>query len=158
MHRIEPLARSHDRRGFDCGVASLNDWLLRVALQHQRKNYSRAYVLIDSAEPRAIVGYYALTPHEVESEHFPARGSLPRRLPCVLLGRLAVDRRRRGQGFGEVLVYDAIERTRQSMAEIGGIGLLADALDEQALSFYRQYGFESFLDDPLRVVLVLAPA
>jgi GNAT superfamily N-acetyltransferase len=134
----------------------LNDWLARTALQHQRKHYSRTHVLVDESTPKAILGYYALTPHEVDSEYFPASGSLPRRLPCVLLGRLAVDHRYRGKGYGEVLLHDAIERTRQSMAEIGGIGLLADALNERALSFYRQYGFESFRDDPLRVVLVLA--
>jgi len=62
------------------------------------------------------------------------------------------------QGRGEVLLLDAVERVVQSMAEIGGIGLLADALNECAQSFYRQYGFESFRDEALRVVLLIAKA
>jgi GNAT superfamily N-acetyltransferase len=157
MHRIEPLGRSHERGGFDCGEASLNDWLARIAPQHQRKNYSRTHVLVADAKPSEILGYYALTPHEVDSEHFPASGGMPRRLPAVLLTRLAVDRSRQGQRLGEVLLYDAIEHTRRSMSEIGGVGLLAGALNERAMSFYHQYGFQSFRDNPLRVVLVLQP-
>jgi GNAT superfamily N-acetyltransferase len=152
-HRIEPLGRQHQRGGFDCGEPSLNGWLAQFALQHQRKSYSRTHVLIDDARPRTVLGYYALTPHEVDSAYFPRAGSLPRRLPCILLGRLAVDRAQQGRSYGEVLLYDAIECTRHAMADIGGIGLLADALNDKAVSFYQQYGFESFRDDPRRVVL-----
>ena len=154
-HRIELLGRQHQRGGFDCGESSLNDWLAQFALQHQRKSYSRTHVLIEEPRPREVLGFHALTPHEVDSACFPRVGSLPRRLPCILLGRLAVDRAQLGKSYGEVLLYDAIERTRRAMADFGGIGLLADALNDRAVSFYRQYGFESFRDDPRRLVLLV---
>jgi hypothetical protein len=46
-----------------------------------------------------ILGYSALVVHHIDTRHFPSERSLPKRLPCVLLGRLAVDRRRRGENL-----------------------------------------------------------
>ncbi|MBM4228815.1 MAG: N-acetyltransferase, partial [Gammaproteobacteria bacterium] len=35
--RILPLTGAHDRLAFDCGRDELNDWLKRIARQHQDK-------------------------------------------------------------------------------------------------------------------------
>jgi GNAT superfamily N-acetyltransferase len=87
---------------------------------------------------------------------FCASFALPGRAPCLLLARLAVSMNTRGQGFGSLLLADAIERTRRSIAEVGGIGLYVDALDEEASSFYQHFGFEPFLDDGRRLFLNVA--
>jgi GNAT superfamily N-acetyltransferase len=149
--RIELLSGHHERKTFDCGEPSLNDWLVRMALQQQRKNYARTRVAIDTSAPKKILGYSALIGHEIDTRNFPSDRSLPRRLPCVLLGRLAVDRRAQGQKIGHVLLMDAIERTRTTVAAAAGIGLVAEAINESAANFYRRYGFEPFRDEPLRL-------
>lgn len=149
--RIELLTDAHVRAGFDSGEASLNDWLARMALQQQRKNYVRTRVLVVDDEPGRILGYYALTPCEVDSQHMPAGKRLPRRIGGILLARLAVDRSRQGRGYGEILLGDAVETTRASIGAVGGIGLFADAINERAAAFYHGFGFESFHDDPLRL-------
>ena len=41
----------HDRRGFDCGVDALNDYLQRYADQHRRRGVSSVFVLTDSEDP-----------------------------------------------------------------------------------------------------------
>lgn len=151
--RIELLAKAHDRKRFDCGEASLNEWLQRMALQQQEKNYARTRVIVDSDGPLRMLGYYALLPAQVDTACFPPGRKLPRRLPCLLLGRLAVARVAQGQGIGELLLADAIERTRRSIIEIGGAGLYADALNDRAAAFYARYGFKALLDDPKRLFL-----
>lgn len=154
--RIELLSGHHDRKAFDCGEPSLNDWLGRMALQQQRKNYARTRVAIDTTIPRRILGYSALLVHEIDTRNFPSDRSLPQRLPCVLLGRLAVDRSAQGMKIGHVLLMDAIERTRTTIVAAAGVGLVAEALNERAAEFYRRYGFEPFRDDPLRLFYAIS--
>lgn len=151
--RIELLTKAHDRKQFDCGEPSLNEWLQRMALQQQEKNYARTRVVVESDAPIRVLGYYALLPAQIDTTHFPSGHKLPERLPCLLLGRLAIDRSSQGRRLGELLLADAIERTRRSIIEIGGAGLYADALNERAAAFYRQYGFQPLQDDPLRLFL-----
>jgi len=154
--RIELLTDKHVCAAFCSGESWLDDWLVRMALQQQRKNYARTRVLLADEEPERILGYYALTPCQVDTEHMPAQRRLPRRVGGILLARLAVDRAAQRKGFGEILLADAIETTRASIAAIGGIGLFADAVHERAAAFYHRYGFESFRDDPLRLFRAVA--
>lgn len=153
--RIELLSGHHDRRKFDCGEPSLDERLMRMALQQQRKNYARTRVAVEPSVPDRILGYYTLLVHEIDTRHFPSDRSLPRRLPCVLLGRLAVDRAVQRRQLGHALLMDAVERTRATIAEAAGVGLLAEALNEPAANFYRSYGFEPFRDEPRRLVLIV---
>jgi hypothetical protein len=89
--RIERLTDEHGRAGFYSGESPLDDWLVRMALQQQRKNYARTRVLPADKEPGRILSYYALTPCQVNTEHMPAQRRLPRRVGGILLARLAVD-------------------------------------------------------------------
>lgn len=153
--QIELLHKRHDRGRFDCGEPSLNEWLQRMALQQQAKNYTRSRVIVDSDEPVRILGYYALLPAQIDTVQFPPARKLPKRLPCLLLGRLAVDRDAQGRRIGELLLVDAIERTCRSIGEIGGAGLYADALNDRAKEFYVRYGFQPMEDDPRRLFLAV---
>ena len=78
--RVLPLAGSHDRKGFDCGRPELNDWLAKIAKQHQDKGLSKTFVVIDEANPSVICAYYALTLTEIDSSLSPAdtRSKFPR--------------------------------------------------------------------------------
>ena len=153
--QVLPLAGNHDRQAFDCGRHELNDWLRQVARQHQDKGLSKTFVAIRESEPARIYGYYALTLAELENRHLPDawRKNLPRRIPGVRLGRLAVDRQYQGKGLGELLLVDALTRARRIYAEAGGIGLFADALDEQAAGYYHRFGFDAAPGNPLLLFL-----
>lgn len=155
--QILPLTETHDRRAFDCGRTELNDWLVRIARQHQSKRLSKTFVLIHETAPTRICGYYALTLAELESRYLPDvwRKKLPRRIPGLRLGRLAIDRTWQGKGYGELLLADALKRARRIDIEAGGIGLFVDALDEQAATYYQRFGFEASPDQPLLLFLPL---
>ena len=153
--RVIPLTGNHDRQGFDCGRQELNDWLRKIARQHQDKGLSKTFVAIREDAPDRIHGYYALTLAELENRHLPEswRKKLPRRIPGVRLGRLAVDQRHHGKGLGELLLVDALTRAQRVYTEAGGIDLFVDAIDEQVASYYRRFGFEACPDHPLLLFL-----
>lgn len=149
--QVLPLTGSHDRQGFDCGRQELNDWLRQVAAQHQDKGLSKTFVATREEEPARICGYYALTLAELENRHLPEswRKKLPRRIPGVRLGRLAVDSRFQCKGLGELLLVDALTRAQRIYTEAGGIGLFVDAIDEQVAGYYQGFGFVASPDNPL---------
>jgi GNAT superfamily N-acetyltransferase len=83
---------------------------------------------------------------------------MPDPLPVMVLGRLAVDRRWQGRGFGRALVRDAILRTFQA-ADIAGIrAILVHAKDQRAKAFYERCGFLTSPIDPLMLMLRLNDA
>ena len=153
--QILPLTGSHNRQEFDSGRQELNDWLQRVARQHQEKGLSKTFVATHEETPARIYGYYALTLAELENRHLPEarRKNLPRRIPGVRLGRLAVHKQYHGKGLGELLLVDALTRARRIYTEAGGIGLFVDAIDEQATGYYSRFGFEAAPDNPLLLFL-----
>ena len=109
-------------------------------------------------EPARILGYYALTACEILSDEMPedlAR-KLPRKVPGIRLGRLAVDGTMQRQGLGEHLLMDAIERSRRVLEHIGVHALFVDAKDERAAAFYRKYGFRALPGASLKLVLPVA--
>jgi ribosomal protein S18 acetylase RimI-like enzyme len=133
----------------------LNDWLRQVASQHQKKGLSKTFVAVQEDEPMRIRAYYALTLAELDSQHLPDvwRKKMPRRAPGLRLGRLAVDLRFQSKGLGEMLLVDALTRAQRVNQEAGGIGLFVDAIDGEAASFYKRYGFETAPDQPLLLFL-----
>lgn len=153
--RVLPLAGSHDRKGFDCSRPELNDWLAKIAKQHQDKGLSKTFVVIDEANPSVICAYYALTLTEIDSSLMPAdkRSKFPRRIPGVRLARLAVSLSHQKKGVGELLLVNALERAKRIHTEAGGIGLFVDAIDEHAAAFYRHYGFVASPEQPLLMFL-----
>ncbi len=151
--QILALTGDHDREGFDCGRKELNDWLRKIARQHQAKGLSKTFVATLDDQPKQICGFYALTLTEVDTSVLPegCRKNLPRLIPGVRLGRLAVDIRYQGKRLGELLLMDAVRRVQLIQEHAGVIGLFVDALDENAARFYAHFGFEAFADEPLKL-------
>jgi ribosomal protein S18 acetylase RimI-like enzyme len=76
------------------------------------------------------------------------RKGLPRypEVPTVLLGRLAVDHRYAGQGWGKTLVLDALRRCLAHYEQIAAAAVVVDAKDDSARLFYERCGFLRLLD------------
>ena len=147
----------HDRSSFSCGVAILDDYIKQLASQHRKKNIAAVRVLIDRSAPTLMMGYYTLSAATVEARELGNAKGLPRHaIPCILLGRLAVDSRHQGQGVGGVLLAKAIVRCQQAIGLVAAHALLVDAKDVAAAHFYKHFGFEPCADDPRRWYLKLA--
>ena len=105
-----------------------------------------------------ILGFYSLTMAAIRQDQLPPEHArrLPRfPLPAARLARLAVDRHHQGQGLGELLLADALDRCLRLAREIGMIGVIVDAKHEQARSWYERYEFERLPDSPLTLWLPL---
>jgi hypothetical protein len=108
MLNIQPLTGRHNRSRFQSGSGELDLWLRQVAQQHQKRGISKTFVGVDDSEPTRVLGYYALTACEVLTQDLPDDPSkrLPRKIPGIGLGRLAVDKAAQGQELGELLLMD----------------------------------------------------
>ena len=157
MLSIQPLTGRHARNAFESASEPLDAWLRHTARQHQRRGISKTFVAVSDEAPSRILGFYALTACEILTDELPEdlAKKLPRKTPGIRLGRLAVDRSVQGQGLGEHLLMDAIERARLVLEHIGVHALFVDAKDERAAAFYSKYGFRPLPNDPLRLVLPL---
>lgn len=150
---LEPLsfeAAVHDRAGFTCGDAALDQYLKTQACQDMRRGFANVIVGV-KAGGNGICGYYTLSAASVDLTNLPdkLRNKLPRygQVPAVLLGRLAVASNMQGRGLGALLLADAIKRSDRS--ELGWAALLIKAKHDQAASFYQHFGFQGFTHDPL---------
>lgn len=157
--RIEALSAAHDRQGFSCGVEALDGYLARQAGQDMRRRVSNCFVALPEGGA-AITGYYTLAAASIPVQDLPQEQTrrLPRYpvLPAVLIGRLAVDQRFKGQQLGAALLFDAILRALR--AEPAVLTVLVDAKDDTAASFYRHHGFEGFSARPQTLFLPIDTA
>ena len=138
------LEKKYDKKSFDCGYSLLNDYLKTQARQDVDRDLSACFVLVDDAD--IISGYYTLSANSVKRDDLPDNllKKLPRSyqdLPVVLLGRLAIDKKSQGKGYGSSLLIDALKRCYEISKSLGTIAIIVDPIDEKAQNFYERYGF-----------------
>ena len=155
---VEPLAPSHDRTEFTCGVDALNRYFRHQAGQDVRRRATACFVCREIATGK-IAGYYTLAAGGILLAEMPATLAkrLPRypSVPVARLGRLAVALAYHGLKLGGALLWDAVERATRS--EVAVYALVVDAKDGQAESFYRHHGFIAFGSSPRNLILPLRP-
>lgn len=149
--RVEPLGSHHDRDSFASGVEPLDRYLRSQAGQDARKNMAAPFVLV--LPDGALGGYYTLSATAVKLTDLPDQAArrLPRYplVPATLLGRLAVDRRFQGRGYGRFLLADALYRVARN--EIASFAVIVDAKNESARRFYERESFLPFVDQPMKL-------
>ncbi len=153
LSAVAVLTAQHDRSTFDCGAPPLNTYLKQYALQNQKKDIVRNYVV---AREKRVVAYYSLAYGSVSRSDMPvelSRGLPDYPIPIMLLARLAVDVGEKGQGLGAALLKDAMLRTLQASDIAGLKALFVHAKDEDAMRFYQKYLFVPSPANPLHLFL-----
>lgn len=148
------LTVDHQTTGFDCGIVSLNEWLIRRALKNEHSGGSRTYVVCDGNK---VVGYYAIAAGSIARKKAPGRikRNMPDPIPALILGRLAVDRNCQGAGIGQGLLKDALARSINVAQQVGTRVLIVHALNKKARVFYLKHGFKENLPIPNTLLLSL---
>lgn len=150
------IDKSHDRRNFDCGQQDLNLFLAQHARQGHESGISKTYLAVHAEDPITILGFYTLSPTQVELARVPEQAR-PKdgRYPVAgfRLGRLAVGRSFQGHGLGGQLLVAAAFRCMRASVEMGGTALMIDAKDEEAARRYALYGAVPLDDEPLSLIL-----
>lgn len=157
MMRVEVLEPGHRLDEFECTEPSLTLYLHQKAARDQARGLAQVFVLVDEDGTRAPIGYYTLNAGALTSTGIPA--PLARQLklrglhtlPVIEIGRLAIDARFTGKGYGGALLYDAIHRAFQ--APIGAVGVLVRALTDELVPFYQKLGFVQSPENPRTLFL-----
>jgi predicted N-acetyltransferase YhbS len=153
----EPLAPHHELDAFECGVATLDEWLKRRARRNETDGASRTFVLCVGPQ---VIGYYSLAAGSVL--HTAATGkvrrNMPDPVPALLLARLAVDRAWHGKGLGADLLSDAVSRAIGAAETIGVRAILVHAISDGAKAFYEKHGFRSSPIEPMTLMVTIDEA
>jgi GNAT superfamily N-acetyltransferase len=156
--RFEPLdKKKHDRAAFSCEQESLDRYLKEHATQEIKKRVAAVYVL--TPDGKTIAGYYTLSQYAIEAGELPPelvqQLHLPKydKLPATLLGRLARSKQFKGRGLGELLLMGALKRALEHSRNIASVAVVVDAIDENAHTFYKRYGFIDIPNHPNRLFL-----
>lgn len=140
--KIEQLNSSHIKKTFDCGNEVLNDYIRLRAKQDVKKDLSVCYVLVD--DKNTVIGYYTLSSSSIFksdlSEELRKKIAY-NTIPVVLLGRLAIDNRHKGNGYGEILLLSSFEKSRNSAESIGVHAIIVEPIDTEAENFYKKFDF-----------------
>ena len=144
------------RKGFKSNTPVL-DAYFQVQLSQDLKN--RVATCFVATDPDgAVIGFYTLSSAGVSLADLPLEiaAKLPRYplVPVARMGRLAIDHRFQGQGFGGILLADAMARAAHS--GVGTSALVVDAKDAFAGAFYAHHGFLPFPGEPLKLFCPLA--
>lgn len=106
-----------------------------------------------------VAGFYTLSANQIEQSDDPdilKKQSKHTPIPCVLLGRLAVDKHYQGIGLGSNLLLHALNTTKQLSQTLGIAFIVVDFKDETAKSFYEAFGFIELQNKPLRLCYPVA--
>jgi predicted GNAT family N-acyltransferase len=153
---IKPLDKNvHDRAAFSCGEVELDTYLQTQSSQDKKRLSSIIYV--GAVGRSRIIGYYSLSQFSIELNAVPEgiakHFSTYPQLPATLLGRLAVHTEAQGNGYGELLLYDSLQRALGVSTQIASCAVVVDAKNDKARSFYKKYGFFEVVDVDDRLML-----
>jgi GNAT superfamily N-acetyltransferase len=136
------LTEAHDGSAFDSGEPVLDDWLRHRAWNNLQVAASRTYVVCPTGSYR-VVGYFALSMGQILAHEATGsmRRNMPRHIPAVTLGRLAIDRQWQGQGLGRTLMVEVVRRSLRAASEVSARLVIVHAISPAAETFYLHHGF-----------------
>jgi predicted N-acetyltransferase YhbS len=153
---IQLLGKQHDRNGFDCGDAALNEFLQRQAGRQQRRGFGKTYVAL-ADDGATVIGFVTVSAGQIATASLPAQARLSRHpAPILRIGRLAVDIRHQGQGIGQDLLAFALRLAVEFSQRVGLYAVVVDAKHDKAKAFYIKLGFIACMDSPLSRYLPVA--
>lgn len=142
--RVVEISKGFDLGSFDCGQESINDYLSDYAWQNHRSGRARTYIACNSDND--IMGFYSLCPAEISYDEvvISIKAGQPKgqKIPVFKIAQLGVDKKYQGVGIGRALFKDALLNCYNASKIAGGRAVIIDAIDDDIVSFYANYGFE----------------
>ena len=136
------LTEAHDSSEFDSGEPVLDDWLRHRAWGNLQSAASRTYVVCLTGSPQ-VVGYFSLSMGQILAQDVTGamRRNMPRFIPAVTLGRLAIDRAYQGKGLGRALLANVVQRALRASQDVSARLIIVHAISTSAEAFYLHHGF-----------------
>jgi ribosomal protein S18 acetylase RimI-like enzyme len=165
-NRIAPFdPDKHDRTDFSCGVVQVDNYFKRTANKLVKAGNLRLYVMVGPDD--GLIGFYAINAHAVKFGELPKKFARNRpghgSIPAAYISMIGVDQRFSGQGYGGILLADALTRIARAADEIGISVVMLDVLDcgnpdlvERRKRLYTGYGLTPLPSNELRLFMPLA--
>lgn len=156
-YHIRAFDKDIDTASFHCGNPLLDEYIRRYASQDIRRNVARVFMATPELNLRQLAGFFTLSAGSVSCSDLPPSlaKKLPRYpVPVAFIGRLAVSADFQGNGLGSILLADACKKVAHASATLAMAGIVVDAKDATAASFYRHFGF---LELPGKATSLLLP-
>ena len=156
LYCIRAFDKAVDAASFDCGQPLLNEYIRRYASQDDRRNVARVFIATPENDSRRLAGFFTLSAGSISCSELPEAlaEKLPRYpVPVALIGRLAVDAAFQGKGLGSILLANACQKVANASATLAVAGIVVEAKDTAAISFYRHFDFQPFPGQPTRLLL-----
>jgi GNAT superfamily N-acetyltransferase len=136
------LSQTHDSSTFNSGELVLDDWLRQRAWANLQSAASRTYVICLAGTER-VIGYFSLSMGQILAQEVTGsmRRNMPRFIPAVTLGRLAIDKAYQGKGLGVALLRNVIERALRASQDVFARLVIVHAISTSAETFYLHHGF-----------------
>jgi predicted GNAT family N-acyltransferase len=139
---------------FDCGDADLNDFLMNDAKNYLASLLAVTYLIQTDTETLA---YFSLsndriTRYDVDKSEWNklnrsiSNEKRKKSYPAVKLGRLAVDKKMAGLGFGKTILYYIKKTYTNSLQQAGCRFITVDAY-ANAINFYEKNGFKFLTEE-----------
>jgi len=154
--KIRPLDKAVDTASFNCKQPVLDEYIRRYAAQDVKRNVARVFIATPEHDISRLAGFYTLSASSVSCSDLPVSlaKTLPRYpVPVALIGRLAVDQQFQGQGLGSMLLADACRKVANASISLAMVGLVVQAKDAAAASFYQHFGFKPLPGQADRLLL-----
>lgn len=143
-----------DLKLFSCGNNDLDNFLKKHALNNDRTNIGKTFLIEDMDE---IVGFFTLCSASIKYQELPGHSSvaLPKYpIPCIKIARLGVKKERQGKGYGKALLKEAFLKILSVVDSVGTKLVVVDAKESSA-SFYEQFGFSKLQENKLSYFLLI---
>ena len=145
--RFEPFkSDSLQVRSFDCGNISLNDFLRSEEVaNYERELLGKTTLVFYEGD---LAGYYTMSNGSLRTEYLKTWRSFTKAgevhlnaIPCLIVGRLAVDKKWQNKGIGRTvmqrIMIHALDCSRHA-----GIRLIVVQAKKEAIDFYKKLGFD----------------
>jgi len=139
---------------FDCGDDDINYFLKNLAIPNQNRKLSNSYILY-SEESNLIVVYFSILASQLNTGDARIYGI--DKIPIVLLGRMGVDKKFRGNNIGRSMINAAIRKALEA-GQLIACRLLLVETSKGMKSYYLEkinLGFECFRDRKTISLLVI---
>ncbi len=136
------LTEAHDGAAFESGERALDDWLRQRAWNNLQTAASRTYVVCP-AGTLTIIGYAALSMGQILAQETVGsmRRNMPKHIPAVVLGLLAIDLAWHGRGLGRAILADVVARVVRASQEVSARLVIVHAISPAAEALYLHHGF-----------------
>lgn len=139
-------------RSFDCGNDEMNKYLKQgMAHKNNKSGLSPCLVLVPQGKNEPILGYVTVSNSTVEKGEPPAPplASFPDYpIPVTLIGKLAISKDHQRQELGKRALMHVFFTSARAIRElkIGSVGIITDAIDQEAVDFYSKFDFQILPD------------